>query len=132
MGYSTRASRGSRDETHGAIASALKLVGCSVIDLGSVGRGVPDLLVGRNGRTYLLEVKNVASRPHRAKDPAAARYAEYLTDDQVDFLASWRGTVVHLVTCPEEALAVVCPCDGDVQVGLAGLNASSLAQETTP
>ena len=46
------------DDNHGAIVSALKAEGLSVQSLAGIGGGVPDLLVGARGLTYLVEVKD--------------------------------------------------------------------------
>ena len=105
MSYSHPASRGKRDANAAAIADALVEAGCSVVDIGMVGDGVPDLLVGLGGATFLMEVKSLESNAHRAKGPVP--YAEYLTDDQVAFLSTWRGCPVRIVTTPGEALAEV-------------------------
>jgi len=45
------------DANQAEIVDALRAVGCSVTDCHEMGRGYPDLSVGRAGRTYLLEVK---------------------------------------------------------------------------
>lgn len=81
-----------RDTNHKAIVEALRAAGASVVDLSQVGRGCPDLLVGRGGVTRLLEVKEPGGK---------------LNHDQVDFIARWRGTEVRVVTTPEDALRAV-------------------------
>lgn len=81
--------------------AALRKAGCSVQSLASIGKGCPDLMVGRLGHTTLLEVKDVAGG--RAKgDPARD-----LTELEAVWLASWRGGRVHVVYSPAEALAAV-------------------------
>ena len=45
------------DRNHAEIVAALRATGCSVTSLARLGKGVPDLLVGCNGRNVLLEVK---------------------------------------------------------------------------
>lgn len=107
MAYSRNpAAQGKRDLTSPAIVAALRAAGASVTDLGPVGYGVPDLLVGWKGMTLLLEVKSPETHGRRAKDPAR-EYGEFLTDDQVRFLAAWRGATVRIVTTVDEALAVL-------------------------
>lgn len=78
-----------RDANESKIVSALEAVGCSVTRLSQ--KGVPDLLVGRQGVNYLLEVKEAKGT---------------LTPDQRDFAAMWNGraTIVRTV---EEALEAV-------------------------
>lgn len=75
---------GRRDRNHGAIVAALRTVGCTVLDLGNVGQGCPDLLVATpRGRTLLIEVK----------DGAKAKSKRALTPAQREFMATWRGEV---------------------------------------
>ncbi len=52
---------------------------------------MPDLLVGYNGRNYLLEVKSPGGR---------------LTPAQVEWLGLWQGNAA-IVSSPEEALAAI-------------------------
>ena len=44
------------------IVDDLRKLGCTVVDLSSVGQGCPDLLVGIRGFTILMEVKNERGR----------------------------------------------------------------------
>ena len=69
------------DDNHAEIVAAFEALGCSVISLAPMGRGVPDLLIGVSCRTYLCEVKD-------GKKPPSARK---LTPDEVRFQKSWRG-----------------------------------------
>lgn len=86
-----------RDANHAAIVKALRKVGCTVLDLGAVGNGCPDLLVGFAGILTLLEVKD------GSKPPSARR----LTDDQKLFHVVWAETRIAVVTTPEEAIRAV-------------------------
>lgn len=81
------------DVTQKAIAQALRDVGARVEILSDVGNGIPDLLVGYRGVTYLLECKSDA----KAK----------LTPAQVAFFAEWRGGPAKRVNNVTEALAVI-------------------------
>ncbi len=83
-----------KDSNHDAIADALKQKGCSVVSLAEVGHGVPDLLVGFNGQTFLLEVK-VKSKDVRIR-PSQER-----------FYANWKGGVGAIVHSVEEAWVVI-------------------------
>jgi hypothetical protein len=80
-----------RDANEAAIVKSLQTCGCTVQRLHGCGRGVPDLLVGRSGFNYLLEVK----QPKGQLGPA-----------QVAWHNEWAGhvTTVHTV---DEALAAV-------------------------
>lgn len=79
------------DPNHAEIVTVLRSVGCTVVDLGAVGNGVPDLIVGYRGRNYLIEIK--------APDDA-------LRENQRAWHASWRGQVAVARTT-DEALRVV-------------------------
>lgn len=82
------------DANQSAIVAVLREVGASVVDLSAVGRGVPDLLVGFRGQTYLLEVKNKAGRNR-------------LTADQEVFYAWWRGAEAVIVYNESDALTAI-------------------------
>ena len=77
------------DAGHGAIVSALRQLGCAVLDLSRLGGGCPDLLVWRPGRTadwcvgegWLVEVKR---RDRTGGDSG-------LSDGQREFLEDWPG-----------------------------------------
>jgi hypothetical protein len=84
------------DANHASIAKALRGCGMSVQSLASVGKGVPDLLIGFHGVNVLLEVKDGAkSRSQRKLTPAESVWASL-----------WSGQV-HMVTSAEQAIEVV-------------------------
>jgi hypothetical protein len=83
-----------RDANEPDIIDALEAIGCSVQQLD--GDGVPDLLVGRAGVNWLLEVKD-------GDKPASKRM---LTASQVDWHRSWNGHV-DVVESVNEALEAV-------------------------
>ena len=58
------------------LVEAFRTLGCSVLSLAAVGKGVPDLLVAIKGITWLVEVKMLKGKE---------------TPDQVEFAASWQG-----------------------------------------
>jgi len=64
-----------RDQNQAAIVRALRKAGATVVITADVGGGFPDLVVGWNGVTYLVEVKN------RTK----------LSESQQRFIERWRG-----------------------------------------
>lgn len=93
------------DTNQAAIVAALRAVGCTVQLLHAVGKGCPDLMVGRGGQTFLIEVKDGALPPSARK----------LTPDQVAWHSLWRGRPVAVVTDVKEALeAVGIPYRGEV------------------
>ena len=84
------------DANQPEIVAALRAAGCSVASAAALGGGFPDLVVGRGGRTFLLEVKDPAKDvTHRALTPAQRTWHD-----------SWRGHVVVVETV-EQALAAV-------------------------
>lgn len=84
------------DANQAEIVAALRDVGCSVADTSRLGQGFPDLVVGRAGITFLLEIKNGRAIPS----------AQRLTPDEQAWHQAWRGQVA-VVRSVEEALAVV-------------------------
>jgi hypothetical protein len=66
-------------------------MGASVVVLSQVGRGCPDLLVAKNGVTFLLEVKTPKGR---------------LSETQKEFFDTWNGRV-YLVRSAEEATELI-------------------------
>lgn len=84
------------DANHAQIVAALRAAGCSVSSIAAVGGGLPDLLVGRSGMNYLLEVKD------GSKSPSARR----LTGDELIWHENWRGQV-ETVYNVQDALEVV-------------------------
>lgn len=77
-----------RDINEPEIVAALQAAGCSVLPANNI-----DLIVGRAGANFLLEVKTPQSRDH-------------LKPSQVRLLREWRGQY-SIVTTPEEALKAV-------------------------
>ena len=91
-----RASRIDRNQTE--IVEALRKLGASVQPLHSAGDGIPDLLVGYQGRNFLIEVKDGTKKPSARK----------LTPCQVEWHHEWLGQAA-IVTSTEEAIALVFP-----------------------
>jgi Holliday junction resolvase len=85
------------DANQTAIVSALRAAGATVQSLAAVGKGCPDLLVGHQGSTYLMECKDGRKSPSRRE----------LTPDQIEWHVEWRGGPCIVVSSPDEALAFV-------------------------
>jgi hypothetical protein len=79
-----------RDKNEPDIVNALEAVGASVSRISSLG--IPDLLVGWRGDTFLLEVKNGKAK---------------LNDNQVAWHNAWNGAPAIIVRTPEEALGAI-------------------------
>ena len=81
------------DDNHGEIVNAFKACGFVVRDTSAVGDGFPDLVCSRAGRTILVEIKD-------GKKPPSARK---LTEAQIEFHSTWRGTI-YIVSCLEDVM----------------------------
>ena len=86
-----------KDSNHTEITDALEKVGCTVYDASEFGDGFPDIVVGRLGRCYLLEIKS----SRKAK----------LNPEQRKFQKWWRGHFA-VVRSPMEALQAVGAVSG--------------------
>ena len=76
------------DRNHKEIVEALRCEGFSVESLATVGKGVPDIIVGHNSCNLLLEIKSKGGK---------------LTPDQVTWHFKWQGQV-DIVNNIEEAV----------------------------
>jgi len=85
------------DANQEQIVEALRAAGATVQTLAAVGKGVPDLLVGFQGKTVLLEVKD------GRKPPSERR----LTEDQLKWHGAWRGGPLAVVDGVDAALRVL-------------------------
>ncbi len=85
------------DQNQARIVRELRQMHFQVISLGRVGNGVPDLLIARNGRMRLVELK-------REKGPRGGGGGR-LTADQFRFHAVWSGPPIITARTTEEILA---------------------------
>ena len=85
------------DANQEQIVTALRAAGATVQSLAGVGKGVPDLLVGYQGKTLLMEVKD-------GHKPPSARL---LTEDQLKWHGSWKGGALAVVDSPDAALRMI-------------------------
>jgi hypothetical protein len=85
------------DANHEQVVSALRAAGASVQSLAGVGKGVPDLLVGFQGKTLLMEVKDGRKTPSERR----------LTDDQVRWHGAWNGGPLAIVDGVDAALRML-------------------------
>jgi Holliday junction resolvase len=84
------------DENQAEIVAALRSCGCSVAITAAAGGGFPDIVCGREGVTYLIEIKDSGKSKSRRK----------LTGPQVDFHANWRGQI-SIAETVDDALRIV-------------------------
>jgi len=85
------------DANHEQVVSALRAAGASVQSLAGVGKGVPDLLVGFQGKTLLMEVKDGRKTPSEQR----------LTEDQVRWHGAWNGGPLAIVDGVDAALRML-------------------------
>jgi Holliday junction resolvase len=68
------------DENHQEIVKKFRELGASVFDASGIGRGFPDILVGFNGNTALVEIKSGEKKK--------------FTEAQLKFMSEWKGSSV--------------------------------------
>lgn len=85
------------DANQTQVVEALRAAGAIVQSLAAVGQGVPDLLVGFQGKTLLMEVKDGRKPPSQRQ----------LTEDQLKWHGAWRGGPVAIVDGPDAALRML-------------------------
>ena len=64
------------DANQTELVEAFRRLGCSVLSLATVGKGVPDLLVATSGITWLVEVKIPKGKENQK---------------QLEFAETWQG-----------------------------------------
>ena len=84
------------DANHTEIVDCFKKLGCSVLSLAAMGKGVPDLLVATKGITWLVEVKSGKGKENALQQEWAENWkgARALVRD-----AQGVETVVKLMRC---------------------------------
>lgn len=88
-----------RDHNEDELVYALQQAGATVYRISATG--VPDLLIGFRGRTFLADAKNLSGRGKR------------LTKAQADFFETWRGDKAGLITDITEALVFIGAMEPD-------------------
>lgn len=83
-----------KDENHPQVVAWFKEYGCSVIDW----NGTIDLVVGFDGITELVEIKN-PDRPGKLN--------KQLTQSQKDMLENWKGSPIQFVYSKADVAYVV-------------------------
>ena len=78
------------------IVLAMRAVG-AIVRVITQGDGLPDLLVGYNGHTILMEIKD-------GNKPPSARK---LTDNEQKFFDEWKGGPLYKVESVDQALDIL-------------------------
>jgi len=86
-----------KDANHNSVVVALQTVGAYVLDMSHVGRGFPDLIVGFQSKTILMEIKN----------PKTAYGKKGLNKNQLKWKELWTGGTYCVVDSPEAALRMI-------------------------
>ena len=81
------------DKNQQEIMDAMRKMGASVTDLSKVGKGCPDLLVGINQKTALVEIKSSSK----------AKY----TIHQEKWLETWKGGTVARIDSIDSAIQLI-------------------------
>lgn len=81
------------DENQKTIVHTFIALGASVLNLSTVGRGCPDLLIGYRGKSVLVEIK---------RDPKAS-----FTDPQIKFMQEWKGGTVSRIDSVDAAIRLI-------------------------
>jgi hypothetical protein len=74
-------------------------LGASVLNLSTVGRGCPDLLIGYKGKSVLVEVKRNDKSTY--------------TEPQVKFMQEWRGGAISRIDSVDAAIRLIKLLDLD-------------------
>ena len=88
------------DENHVAICQAFRGCGATVLDLRLVGGGCPDILIGVDGYSVLVEIKAPAG-------PKGGTSHRNLSDVQLEWRGRWRGESPHVVRTVEDVVGLV-------------------------
>lgn len=81
------------DDNQKQLVHTFIALGASVLNLSTVGRGCPDLLIGYKGKSVLVEIK----RNSKAT----------FTDPQVKFMQDWRGGAVSRIDSVDAAIRLI-------------------------
>lgn len=75
------------DRNQPEIVKAIRKEGWTVLHLHTLGKGAPDILVGKDGENFLIEIKDGEKPPSKRK----------LTPDEAEFSEEWEGQVTTCI-----------------------------------
>ena len=84
-----------KDRNHSEIDEALQQAGCSTLDISCL-TNCADLVVARNGRTWILEIKDGELKPS----------ARRLTEGEKKFANRWKGNRYTVHSVAEALLSI--------------------------
>ena len=74
------------------IVKAFRSMGATVLNLSTVGKGCPDLLIGYKGISVLVEVKSKTGK---------------FTEPQLKFMEQWQGGAVNRIDSVDGAIRLI-------------------------
>jgi Holliday junction resolvase len=81
------------DLNHKEMIEKFRELGASVFDASGVGRGFPDIVVGYNRQTVLVEIKSSKKKK--------------FTEAQLKFMAEWKGSAVTRINDVEGVIRLI-------------------------
>ena len=81
------------DLNHQEVVKTLRSLGATVFDASRLGQGFPDLVVGYNHQTVLVEIKSGE--------------AKKFTAAQLKFMADWKGSAVVRINDVDGAIRLI-------------------------
>jgi Holliday junction resolvase len=81
------------DLNHQEIVKTLRWLGATVFDASRMGQGFPDLVVGYNHQTVLVEIKSGEQKK--------------FTQAQLKFMADWKGSAVTRINDVDGAIRLI-------------------------
>lgn len=86
-----------KDANHKELVTAFEQMGCAVIDVSGLGKGLPDTIIWFGHEWGLVELKN----------PNTGYGRRGLNKNQKAWANDWKGGEVHIVRTVEEVAALV-------------------------
>jgi Holliday junction resolvase len=86
------------DANQKEIVRHLRMLGCSVAVTSDVAHGFPDLVVGWNGKTFLIELKDGKKVPSKQKP----------TPEEIIFESRWKGQYA-VCNSLDEIIKIIMP-----------------------
>ncbi len=81
------------DLNHQEVVKTLRSLGASVFDASRMGQGFPDIVVGYNQQTILVEIKSGEQKK--------------FTNAQLKFMGDWKGSAVVRINDLEGAIRLI-------------------------
>jgi len=81
------------DLNHQEVVKTLRSLGATVFDASRMGQGFPDLVVGYNHQTVLVEIKSGEQKK--------------FTQAQLKFMADWKGSAVTRINDIDGAIRLI-------------------------